>query len=297
MIKSFELFEQENSIDYQKFEKYRIQTLKKRRLNNSIAILNIIILLGLGVFFMLKMRFIISVFLLFAGVIIPVLLFLRSFTYKAKFKSLIFNHIFPKIAPSYKYVVRDEEINQIFKEIGFKYFGRAKLQDCFHGIWNGKNFKLSIIRYEIYDNSNGNINFQGLFAFLKTTTNQYPHTVIVPNKQDAIGDKDKRKKILKKIKTNDTDFDKLFSVWTKDQNFATKILNSQLKKFLLKLIEKYPFIGFRDNIIALGLNDRRKAFHIRLNKPFNRETLEQLYNDLQYYIEILEQMLLIVFAQ
>lgn len=304
MIKSFDELSR-SGLNYQNFEKIRKEAQEKNKkglkmggiIGGAIALVGIILAIsgmsGLGI----------------ALIIIGIIVFGVYFVVvnsKAKkiVKETVIGDMLKAIDPTFSYSEGDNDLIAGFKKSGFKkMISTSTVDDVFKGKINGMDFKLGEIEVS-RDQGSGNDRksvtiFKGAFA-KAITTNSYAYTSVIPDLlESSLG---KVGKFLQKADVTrlnqknihiaeDTEFEKQFSVWTKDEQSARVILNPEFRGYLTKISSMFPiYVGWRDENIYLGMETRQDLFDIRLKDTITEGIVKTFYNDFARYFTIFENV-------
>ncbi len=301
MLKSFDEIKQTGKLDFEKFEQKRLKAQAKNKMGlkkglaigGATALVGVLlyaleskglgILLGIfGVFF----------FIVFWGI--------ANKKASKELKNAIFGDILKDIVPAFLYSKGDREFTTQFKKSGFKkHVSQSFVDDVFFGEINGCKFGLGEISISRKQSENTQVTiFQGPFAYIETNE-EYPFTTIIPDlMESALGglgrtlQKTDITRINQKlIKLDDEQFEKVFAVWTKDEQQTKQILNPYFRSYLLDLSSKSPvYVGWRDNKIYFGLDNRRDLFGMNLKKEITESILRTFYDDFAEYYNILENI-------
>ncbi len=301
MLKSFEEIKLSGNLDYQKFEEKRKKAHAKNKagVKKALAVGGGMILVGV----LLYMASIKTggVFLGIAGVFVFIILFgLNNKKAHKELKNAIFGDILSDIIPGFTYSKSDRDFVPQFKKTGFKKaISQSTVDDVFYGEIDGAKFGLGelLLQRKKGENTIDTI-FQGPFGHIDSVEN-YPYTTIIPDLiESSLGGvgrlmqkADVTRMNQKLIKIDDPQFEKVFAVWTKDEESTKKILNPYFRSYLLDLASRSPiYVGWRKNKIHFAIDNRRDLFQMNLRKEITEDILRNFYNDFAEYYNILENI-------
>lgn len=304
MLKSFEELSQ-GGFNYQEFENVRLEAVAKNKkglmmggiIGGVILLIGIIILAvgnaGVGVLFM------------FLGLITFGIYFaIVNKKAKTQVKEKVLSDMLAAIDPTFSYVNGGREFTPRFKKAGFlKSTSAVHVDDVFKGQINGLEFHLGEIdakKTQSSGNSTRHITiFKGPFSYIKTANN-YGYTSIIPDYMEknlgGVGKFLQKADITRLNQKNirideDPNFERAFAVWTKDETTTRQILNPEFRSYLLGLSTMAKtYVGWRDEYISFGMDNRKDAFNIKLKNPISEGTVRQFYNDFAEYYNVMENI-------
>lgn len=303
MLKSFDELKQ-TGLNYQQYETKRVEMLAKRKkglmtaaiVGGAIAVIGLILMAigsagaGIG--------------LIVLGVIVFVIWYaVVSSSAKSDLKNELLNDLLKNIDPSFAYQSKDRNLSTNFRKSGFvKNVSAVSVEDVFKGQISGLNFTLGEARVTRKSGENSSTTvYSGPFAYVETTNN-YNFTSVIPDIfEKALGglghimQKANLSRLNQKlIKIDeDPDFEKLYAVWTKDEQTIRQILSPQFRDYLKGIARKTPvFVGFRDNMIFFGLDNRKNLFGIKLKDQISETTMKRFYDEFSDYYTVLENVVL-----
>lgn len=305
MLKSFDEVKAQGGMNFQEFEQKRLDAQAKNKkglimggaIGGGIALIGIILLaLGIGA----------GGFLLFLGIIVFVVYFLVvNSKAKKELKGKILGDLVKGINPTYTYSKGDRDFIPQFRKSGFKKAtSQTSVDDVFLGEINGMKFGLGEMTIKRKKSSHGNTTtyvtvFQGPFAHIDSEQS-YGYTSIIPDTMEkALGgvgrllqkaDITRLNQKLLKIEEDPT-FEKYFAVWSKDEATTKQILNPEFRNYLVGLATlSQTYVGWRDNKIYMGIDNRRDLFTLKLKNQITEGTVRQFYDDFATYYNVLENV-------
>ena len=279
MLKSFEEVKGQGSLNYEEFEKKRLEAQAKNKkalmlgggIGGGIALIGVI---------MLAVGSSAGVALIILGIIAFVVYFLVvNSKVKKELKGKILGDMVHGIDSNYTYSKGDRNFIPQFRKAGFiKTRAQTSVDDVFLGQIDGKNFGLGEMTIKQKRTRNGRDSyvtvFQGPFAHIDADKD-YGFTSIVPDTMEkALGgvgrllqkaDISRLNQKLLKIE-EDQIFEKHFAVWSKDQETTKQILNPEFRNYLVGLATmSKTYVGWRDNKIYMGINNGRDLFTLKFS--------------------------------
>ncbi len=299
MLKSFEEVKNQGTLNYEEFEKTRLESKAKTRKGLMMAFLigGAILVVGLLLAFM---RIAEGLILVAVGILFG---FVYYYFIKKKankeLKARILGDLLIGIDPNFLYSLKDNNLPQQFKNAGFfKSSSNIYVDDVFLGKINGMDFGIGelVVKTKQGEGKTTTV-FSGPFGFVETEQ-KFSYTTIIPdNVEKVFGglgrllqkvDITRLNQKLIKIE-EDSDFEKYFAVWTKDEKKTKELLNEDFRVYLKGLATVNPvFAGWRDNKVYFGIDNRRDAFILKLNETISESTIRQFYEDFAKYYNILE---------
>ncbi len=301
MLKSFEEIKQTGNLDFAKFEQKRLDAHAKNKagLKKGAAIGGASVLVGI-LLYALAIKGL-GIGLIIIGIILFVAFWgIANSKAEKELKNAIFGDILKDIVPAFSYSKGNKEFGPQFKKSGFKKnISQTFVDDVFFGEIDGCKFGLGEIDVKRKQGDDTQITvFQGPFAYVEANEN-YPFTTIIPDLIEsslgglgrALQKADVTRLNQKLIKLDDEQFEKVFAVWTKDEQRANQLLNPHFRGYLLDLSSKSPvYVGWRDNKIYFGLDNRRDLFNMNLKKEITEPILRTFYDDFAEYYNIMENI-------
>ncbi|MBN2891310.1 MAG: DUF3137 domain-containing protein [Bacteroidales bacterium] len=301
MLKSFEEVKSQGSLDYQAFEQQRQDSHAKNKkgLIMGGAIGGGLVLVGI---ILIAVGLSIGGLLIFLGILTFGIYFaVVNSKAKKELKGKILGDIVKGIDPEFSYSVGDREFVPEFRKSGFKKSASGTtVDDVFIGKMNGMRFGLGEIKVVRKQSEKRTITvYQGPFAHVEAAQN-YGFTSIIPDTMEkALGgvgrllqkaDISRLNQKLLKIEEDQT-FEKYFAVWSKDEATTKQILNPEFRSYLVGLATmSQTYVGWRDNKIYFGMDNRRDLFNLKLKNPITESTVRQFYDDFAQYYNILENV-------
>lgn len=242
--------------------------------------------------------------LVFVGVIVFAIWYsVVSSNAKKGLKTDLLNDLLKNIDSSFSYQAIDKNFSTNFKKSGFvKNVTAVGVEDVFKGKISGLNFSLgeATVTRKSGENSSTTV-YRGPFAFVETTNN-YNFTTVIPDVYEkALGglghimQKANLSRLNQKLIniSEDPDFEKSYAVWTKDEQTIRQILTPQFREYLKGIAKITPaFVGFRDNLIFFGIDNRKDLFGIKLKDPISETTMKRFYDEFSDYYTVLENVVL-----
>jgi hypothetical protein len=307
MLKSFEELKQQG-FDYKAFEQKRQEMLSERKKALIIGggVGGGLFIFGLIAFFI---NSVLAILLITAGLFFFFLYyFIKASKATREVKQIVLNSMLQKIDPSFQYIVGiSRELNGLFRKSGFiKSYSGVHIDDVFKGQTNGLNFTLGEIKVTQQRSSGSSSStrsvtlYRGPFAVVETGNN-YEFTTIIPDKVEKLlggvgrllqkADITRFNQKLIKI-DEDPDFENKFAVWTRNPDFAQIILTPQFRDYLKGIATMSPtFVGYRDNFIFFGMDNRRDLFNLKLKQPISEGLVRQFYDEFKQYYDVLEEVI------
>jgi len=306
MIKSFEEIKAQGGLNFQEFESKRVEAMARNKkglmlggiAGGAVALIGIILMVvgnaGLGIF------------LIFIGLIVFGVWFaIVNSKVKKELKTKILGDLAKGIDPSFSYSMGNKEFMTEFRRSGFvKATSGTTVDDVFLGQYNGMNFgfgEVKVVRKSGSGNNSSTVTvYQGPFAYVETSQN-YPYTSIIPDTMEKLlggvgrllqkADITRLNQKLLKIE-EDQEFEKYYAVWSKDEGVTKGILNPEFRNYLTGLATLHKtYIGWRDNKIYFGMDNRRDLFNIKLKNVINESIVRKFYEDFAGYYNILENVI------
>jgi len=305
MLKSFEELSQ-SGLNFQEFEKDRVEAMAKSKkglkmggiIGGAIALVGIIVAAvanpGTGLL-------IIFIGAIFFGIYWG----LTNSKAKTQIKTKVLGDMLKAIDPSFEYSFGDKEFGPHFKKSGFvKSTSGVHADDVFKGKINNLNFRLGEIKV-VRNQSSGNNStksvtvYQGPFAMVQTANN-YGFTSIIPDRMEkslgGLGKIMQKADISRLNQKNirideDPNFERHFAVWTKDEATTRQIMNAEFRNYLVGLSTMTAtYVGWRENYIYFGMDNRRDLFNLKLKNPINESVVRLFYDDFANYYNIFENI-------
>ncbi|MBN2664145.1 MAG: DUF3137 domain-containing protein [Bacteroidales bacterium] len=302
MLKSFEELSQDG-LNYQEFETIRQEAHAKSKKGLMIGGIIGGTLVVVGIILFAVSNPAIGFFTIFIGAIIFGIYYaIVNSKAKKQVKEKVLGDLLKSIDPTFNYSKGDREFVPNFRKAGFvKSTSAVHVDDVFIGQINGLQFSLGELKVTRQQGKNKHITvYQGPFAFTTTSAN-YGFTSIIPDTMEkslgGIGKLLQKADISRLNQKNirideDPDFERTFAVWTKDETTTRQILNPEFRSYLTGLATlSRTYIGWRDNNIYFGMDNRRDLFNLKLKNVISQSTVRQFYDDFAQYYNILENII------
>ncbi len=300
MLKTFEELKSSGGLNFQEFEQTRIamQAKNKKGIMLGGIVGGVITIVGV---ILLSLNSGFGGFLLFAGVFTFIFWWLiANSNAKKQLKSKILGDMLKILDSSYSYSMNDRDFIPEFRKSGFKKAtSGTTVDDVFKGQIMGMNFGLGEVKVVRKQGKNSTVTvYSGPFAFVQTSQ-KYAFTTIIPdNLESALGgfgkflQKADISRLNQKLVTiDDTEFERYFAVWTKDENQAKTILNPEFRNYLKVLASTSPtYVGWRDDKLYFGMDNRRDLFNVKLKTIISESLVRQFYDDFVQYYTILNNI-------
>lgn len=219
---------------------------------------------------------------------------------KKSLKQKIYSNLANKLDTNLQYVSDNKSLSQMFRKSGIiKGYSSVTADDGFSGLINGFRFTIVEAKAEQKRNKSSVTVFRGPFYYI-TTNQQFPYTCIIPDTLEsglgkfgaALQKADLSRLNQKNIRFDeDPNFEKLFAVWSKDENFTRQIISPQLRTYLMSIGGNMRFyLGLRENFIFMAIDNRQDLFEIKLKEPINQDIVNRFYDDFMRYYSILEDI-------
>ncbi|MBN2663818.1 MAG: DUF3137 domain-containing protein [Bacteroidales bacterium] len=274
------------TIDFNALEERRKQIIKQNKngLVKGVFFGGSVFFLGLILSFIVGfIGIIVSVMGVFVFIIVWIL---QDLKINKKIRTELFSEFIKFTNKNFKYVVEDKELLFEFKKAAFA--------PSNSNIFVEDVFKISIFEKEVdfgkitakHLHQDGYLHdFIGVFGYMKINTN-YSFTVIYPHHErktalsipflENKGDKSKLNQQEVEINSN---FNKVFSVWSNNHIEAKNILNEKFTAFLLKKSAEFSvYISFRNNKIYVGI-DAFQPFNLKINEQITKKSAEDFFAD------------------
>lgn len=304
MLKTFDQV-LSSGVNLQGFEADRQEAQRKTKSNLMIGGIIGAVILIVGIVLIISkspLGFIIA----FVGIITFFVYWgISSSSIKNKLKLKIFTDVIKLIDPNLTYKISDAEFQQQFRKSAIlKSYSSLSSDDTFRGTINNMPYGIGEVKAIQKTDKSSHTVFHGPFYFVQTN-NTYPFTSIIPDYMEKglgkvgafLQKADLTRLNQKNIRIDqDPNFEKYYAVWTKEEGFARNILNDQLRNHLVSLNGQPVYLGFRDNFIYFGIDNRSNLFEIKLKEPITEQIIQSFYNDFANYYNILEELLSKIFS-
>ncbi len=288
MLLTYEELKEKGVLDFEKFEKKRLEGHKKSKKGLFIGLAIEILASLLAVYMFVSSKTILGIIILVIGTIVFLLVWVMfNLSGIEALKKTIYPDVLSSVDGGITYDVSDEEVNQTVRDsLGFKNPSGVLLDDVFRGKMNGNNFVIADLKLKSEDT----VTFYGAFAVLDFPVG-LPMTLISQITKTGKSFEITGSAYSRIIFEENEDFNDTFIVETSDERTARIILNPFFIQYLIKLSNKYNVsVSWNKNQIIFADNARIDKFELPLNKPITDELVKKFYNEFKDYYDILEEI-------
>ncbi|MBN2892411.1 MAG: DUF3137 domain-containing protein [Bacteroidales bacterium] len=273
-----------NNINYQTLETKRKEILKQNKKGFVKGAFYGGIILIVGGILSALLGFIGIVIIVIGLFVFFIVWILQNLKINKKIRAQLYSELTKTINPEFEYSFGEKQLIWEMSNSGFVPKSSNKFVDDAFKIKIAENEAIfGEITVKHIQGNDYLHDFIGVFGFMKLRKN-YSFTVIYPHdeRKEALRinflekNADKSKLNKQKMSLN-SEFDKIYSVWTNNPGEAEKILNENLVKLLTeKSANQKLFVAFRDQKMYLGI-DAFQPFKLNINKPITEKSAKDFY--------------------